>query len=288
MTQIKEMPVFDIQGHRGCRGLFPENTIPAFIYALELGVHTLEMDLVISMDKKVVVSHEPYFSSDISTDPSGDIIEKGDEKAHNIYQLLYSDIQKYDVGSRGHKKYPKQKKIKTSKPLFQQVVSSTEVFARDYNISPPFYNIEIKRKKKWDDTFHPSVEEFTKLVVDEVYSLGIEDRVIIQSFDAEALQITRSLKPALKTSLLVENFAGFSRNIRKLGYTPDIYSPNYRLVRKKLIDSCHQQNIKIIPWTVNSEKAILSMINLGVDGIISDYPDRVLKVYNDYVNRIDP
>ena len=288
MPMTTEFPDFDVQGHRGCRGLMPENSIPAFLKAMELGVNTLELDLVITKDKKVIVSHEPYFSSDISTDPKGLPITKKNEKNHNIYQLLYSEIRDYDVGLRRHKKYANQKKLSTNKPLFEDVVRTSDDFARQNNLRLPFYNIEIKRKKKWDLIYHPSAEEFTSLVVDEVYKLNIANRVIIQSFDVESLQITRSLKPELKTSLLVENLAGFSRNIQKLGFIPDYYSPNYRLVRKKLVDSCHQQSIKIIPWTVNSEKSILSMIKIGVDGIISDYPDRVIKIYNDHIKRTDP
>src|SRR6188474_3759231 len=103
---------FDIQGHRGCRGLMPENTIPAMIKALDLGVTTLEMDVVISKDNKVVVSHEPWFESEITTKPDGSFIKPGEAMQYNIFQMSYDEVLKYDVGMKTHPRFPQQQKMK--------------------------------------------------------------------------------------------------------------------------------------------------------------------------------
>ena len=104
------IPKFDIQGHRGARGLEPENTIPAFILALDSGVTTLELDVVITKDKQVVVSHEPWISSSICLDTAGNAIPEKDEKKLNIYQMTYDQVAKYDCGSKGNDKFPQQEK----------------------------------------------------------------------------------------------------------------------------------------------------------------------------------
>ena len=106
-------PTFSIEGHRGARGLSPENTIPSFIKALEHSADTLELDVVVSRDNKLVVSHEPWFSSVISLDKNGNPIPADKQKEHNIFKMNYSEIKKYDVGSLGNKDFPEQQKIKT-------------------------------------------------------------------------------------------------------------------------------------------------------------------------------
>ncbi|MFD1314917.1 glycerophosphodiester phosphodiesterase [Namhaeicola litoreus] len=268
----------DLQGHRGCRGLMPENTIAAFIKALEIGVTTLEMDIALSKDLQVVVSHEPYFSHNIATDPNGEFITRNTEKQYNLYLLTYEDIVKYDVGLKPHPHFPEQEKIPAVKPLLQQVVEEVESFTKTRQSKKPLYSIEIKRNPKWDGIFHPPVQEFVQLVLEQIKILHIEERTTIQSFDHETLQIIRKLAPEIPLALLVENVGSVEKNIKKLGFTPEIYSPYYRLVQAKSVRYCKENNLQIIPWTVNKEKDILSMIKLGVDGMISDYPDRVKKI----------
>ena len=101
----------DYQGHRGCRGLLPENTIPAFKKALDLGVKTLEMDVVITKDKQVILSHEPWFSHEIALDPEGNPIQLETETSHRIYQMTFEETQNYDVGSKDHPRFPEQEKM---------------------------------------------------------------------------------------------------------------------------------------------------------------------------------
>ncbi len=117
---------FDIDGHRGCRGLMPENTIPAMLKAIDLGVNTLEMDVVITADDKVVVSHEPFFNHEITTLPSGKTFEEKDEKQYNIYRMTYDSVLKYDVGIKPHPRFPLQQKMNVQKPLLSVLIDSME------------------------------------------------------------------------------------------------------------------------------------------------------------------
>lgn len=282
-TTTKLNKSIDLQGHRGCRGLLPENTIPAFLKALEIGVTTLEMDLVISKDKQVVVSHEPYFAHEISSDPEGNPISKANAESHNLYEMDYDKIVTYDVGKRQHKRFPNQQTMKAVKPLFSEVIKQAENDVKKNGYSLPFYNAEIKRHPKNDMRFHPSGIEFAKMVVTAVQQTGIKERILIQSFDIESLQLVKELDPEIQLVLLIQNRESIKKNIELLGFKPDVYSPYFKLVDEKLTTYCQSKNIQLIPWTVNEEKEMRAMLNLGVDGIITDYPDvlrRVLKEEN--------
>lgn len=273
--------MIDLQGHRGCMGIMPENTIEAFIKALEIGVTTLEMDLVISGDNQVVVSHEPYFAHQISTTPEGEHVTRKNERDHNMFRMSYEQIRQYDVGLRPHPDYPQQSKIPAYKPLLKDVITASENYATTHGLNRPWYNIEIKRKERWDDSYHPPVAEFVALVLEQVRQSGVSDRVCIQSFDIESLQIVKHKAPELTTALLIETIRPFDDNIAVLGFTPDIYSPNYAIVNKDLVHSCQSQGIRLIPWTVNHESDMLRMIDLEVDGIITDYPGKLKALLED-------
>ncbi len=269
----------DLQGHRGCRGLMPENTIPGFLKALEFGVSTLEMDLAISADFQVVVSHEPYFSHEIATDQQGNYISEENELEHNIFKMPYSEVRKYDVGLRPHARFPKQKKIATFKPLLYDVVVQVEHEVLQHGYPKPFYNIEIKRNPLSDEMFHPNAQDFARIVsdlIDRMSNSGTEDlkeRIIIQSFDPESLRAFREIDPQIKLALLVENDAAARQNLDVLGFTPEIYSPAYKLVDKELVEFCKENSMELIPWTVNLKQDMVHMIEMGVDGIITDYPN---------------
>ena len=266
----------DVQGHRGCRGLMPENSIPGFLKALELGVNTLELDVVISADKKVVVSHEPYFSHTICKDPLGRTIEKEHEESHNIFQMNLSDIQRYDCGTKPHPQFPAQLKIKTYKPTLGEVFTHVEAWNSE-STEKINYSIELKRIPDYDDHFHPGAEEFVPLVLDEIRRVDVEERVILQSFDPECLEVAHRLAPDIRIAFLVE-VGNYEENMTLLSFVPNIYSPDYKLVDANLIAKVHNDKVGIIPWTVNDPEDIARMINLRVDGIISDYPDRVISL----------
>jgi len=269
----------DLQGHRGSRGLLPENTIPAFLKAVDLGVHTLELDVVANHAGDVFISHEPFFNHEISTAPDGSLIEEEEERAHNMYPLSKAEIQSYDVGLRSHPRFADQEKLAVHKPLLSEMVSAIETYVVALDLPKMRYNIEIKRVPDNDDVFHPPMERFADLVFTEIKGLGILDRTTIQCFDVETLQYINQKYPEAQLVYLIENLNSFKDNIDKLGFEPAVYSPYFQFVDEQLVADCKSRGIQLIPWTVNEEKDIIKMITLEVDGIISDYPDRLIRLY---------
>jgi len=252
----------------------PENTIPGFLQALDLGVTTLEMDVVITKDHRVICSHEPWFSNEIALDPMGNPITEADEKNHKIYSLDYSATTKYDIGIKNHPRFPDQKKIALHKPLLEAVIDNAEAHTRRTNRELPYYNIETKITPAGDGVFHPSPEVFSELILDILYEKGIAKRCIIQSFDNRTLKYIRKNHPDIKLALLIENENSAEHNIRELGFNPDIYSPEFTLVNAELIAFCRRLEIEVIPWTVNELDDMNKLILLGVDGLISDFPNK--------------
>lgn len=267
-------PVFDKEGHRGCRGLMPENTIPAMKKALELGVTTLEMDVVITKDKQVVLSHDAYLNHLFSLTPEGKEFTKEDERNYILYQMDYAQIRQFDVGSKGNPGFPRQQRIKTYKPLLRDLIDSVEGYALLKNPQLPRYNIETKSVEGHDGEWQPAPEEFVDLLVAVLKEKKITDRVVIQSFDKRTLQVLHKKYPGIKTAYLVgEDKQGLDSSLTSLGFTPFIYSPHYKLVNAQLVQSCKEKGLKLIPWTPNTSAEIAQLKALGVDGIITDYPD---------------
>ncbi len=276
-TETRPVPVpkgFDWQGHRGCRGLMPENSLPAFLKALEFPeVTTLELDLAVSKDNDLIVSHEPWFNPAICLQPNGDSIGGKDEEKFMIYKMGLSEIQAFDCGTKFNLRFPQQQKMKTQKPTLREVVEA--VRSKRPNIR---WNIEIKSQPAWDGLRHPPVEEFVQLVVAEIRELGLEKSSNVQSFDVRALQALHRQAPDLQLAFLIENADSFESNMARLNFAPAIYSPYYLLVTKQLVRQCHARNIKLVPWTVNDVKSMRRLVRLGVDGIITDYPNKIKEV----------
>jgi glycerophosphoryl diester phosphodiesterase len=270
---------FDIEGHRGCRGLMPENTMPAFLKAIDLGVNTLELDVVVSKDQQLVVSHDPYFSADITLDPDGKEIPPERQTQYNLFRMDYAEIKRYDVGSLGNKRFPAQQKIKTYKPLLGEVFRETRKYIKDHGLSPVRYNVETKSTPAGDDLYNPKPADFAKLLYDEILKEDMQKLVMIQSFDVRTLQQFRKYPVKLPLVLLVENKDGIERNIERLGFQPDVYSPNFMLVDEPTVAYCRRKGIKIIPWTVNEDPDLEAMKRLNVDGVITDYPDRAIRLW---------
>ena len=139
---------FDKQGHRGCRGLMPENTIPAMINALGMPITTLEMDVVITKDKKVILSHEPFFNHEITTTANGSFINEEEEKDFNIYKMTFAETKKFDVGLKPHPRFPQQQKIAVTKPLLSEVFIAIKEAMMTRRKPIPLYNIETKSLKQ--------------------------------------------------------------------------------------------------------------------------------------------
>lgn len=253
-----EVEDFDKQGHRGCRGLMPENTVPAMLHALQLSVTTLEMDVVITKDKKVVLSHEPFFNHDISTKPGGSVILPTEEKGLNIYKMNYEEVKQFDVGLKPHPRFPLQQKMAAYKPLLSDLLDSVQQYMVSAKRPLPFFNIETKCLPATDNLYHPEPAEFVELLMAVIKEKEIEDRVIIQSFDFRTLQYLHQKYPHIKTAILIEDFdkRGIEKQIEALGFQPAIYSPHFSLVNEKLLAYCHQRAIKVIPWTVNKKEEI--------------------------------
>lgn len=269
---------FDIEGHRGCRGLMPENTIPAFLKALDLGVTTLEMDVVISKDRQVVVSHEPYFNAAFNIKPDGTPVDKKEQKGLVLYQMNYADIKQYDTGSNGNPAYPEQQKLKTYKPLLTDVIEQAEAYRKQKNLPAFSYNIELKSEPSEYNKSQPEPAPFCDLVQSITNRIPPE-RLVIQSFDFAILkqwkqQMDSGKYPKVQLSALVENLRSPEKNVEELGFKPDIYSPYFKLLSQDKISRLHQQTIRVIPWTVNQRDDMVRLKEWGVDGLITDYPDR--------------
>lgn len=266
---------FDVQGHRGARGLLPENTLPAFLKALELGVTTLEMDVVITRDHQVVVSHEPWMSGTICSLPSGEPVPEAHERAYNLYTMTWPEVQAFDCGSRGHPRFPRQQPMRVHKPLLREVIAAAEAWTQAHGRPPVRYNIETKSMPEGDERFHPVPAVFSRLLYEVLVETGIRDRALVQSFDVRTLQVLRQHDPTLRLALLIARGQdrGVSGNLAVLGFTPAVYSPDYTLVDAALVAAVHEAGMQLIPWTVNTLEEMQHLKSLGVDGLITDYPD---------------
>ena len=265
-----------VQGHRGDRGNFPENTIPAFLSAVKKGVAVIELDVVISKDQKVVVSHETFMSAQYMSDPAGNPISKEKEHSYNLYEMTYDSIKRFDSGSRGNAGFASQQKIKTYKPLLSEVIDSVEKYIKVNRLKPVRYNIEIKSEKADYGKRQPQPEVFSAMVMKIITDKGIEKKMNIQSFDPKLLNVLHKKYPKPVIAFLVGE-GTLTENLAKLDFIPEIYSPNYKLLDKEQVDALRTLKMKIIPWTVNDDAAIDRMIALQVDGIITDYPEKVFK-----------
>lgn len=275
---------FELQGHRGARGLVPENTIPAFIKAMDLGMHTLELDVCISQDGKVVVSHEPYFNPEISTDPKGNYVTK--ETQGNLYAMPYRQIKKYDVGLRGNPRFPEQMPMAVSKPLLSSVIKTVEKYAKEKGLKPPLYNIELKSLEEEYGISQPNPSEFSDLVYAVLEKAKILPRTTIQSFDFQILKkwqenFKNGSFQKVQLSALIEPFDNneIDYNLEKLGFIPEIWSAYFLTLTKEKVAYLHSKKIRVIPWTVNELKDMHSVKKMGCDGLITDYPDRAKKVF---------
>lgn len=272
----KELPpLFDKQGHRGCRGLLPENTIPAMLKAIDLGVTTLETDVVVTADKQLILSHEPFFNHEITTKPDGTAVSATEEKELNIYQMNYATVRTYDVGLKPLPRFPRQEKIAIYKPLLADMIDTVEAYCIRTGKPAPAYNIETKSQPATDGIYHPAPREFVDLLVALINEKNIHSRVTIQSFDIRTLQYLHQKDPAIATALLIEanHHHTFALQLKELGFLPTIYSPYFSLVNPLLVKQCKDLGIKLIPWTVNDKQKIKELREMGVDGIITDYPD---------------
>lgn len=273
----------DVQCHRGGMGLMPENTIEAMKNALDMGVNTLELDLQLSKDGVVVVSHDAYFHYRYATRPDGTPVQKG-EPQEFLYKYTYDEIAKYDVGSKANPEWPERKCFATKKPTLEELLDFVEGYTKKMGYSPVRYNIEIKSREadgegiNWP-IYHDLVDACAKVLL----SRHLDDRLVVQCFDVRALNFMHEKYPELKLSYLTDQkMTDFDAAMAKLKFVPEWLSPHYTVVDEALVQKCREKGMKIVPWTVDQPEDLQRMIDLGVDAIITNYPDRLLKLTRGY------
>ena len=248
-----------IHGHRGARAALPENTIPAFEYAIKAGVDVLELDLAVTKDNIVVVSHDQHVNPVICKDAPPQLA---------IRELTLEQLKRFDCGSLKNPAQPKQKPVPGTKiPTLDEVL---ELATR----GKFEFNIETKISAKHPQ-LAPSPEEFAKLVLDAVRRHKIEDRIILQSFDFRTLHAMKKLAPKMRLSALYEGSPKSFVTIAKEAGA-GIISPQYRLVTKEQVDAAHQAGFQVIPWTANTPADWRRLIDCGVDAIITDDPSELV------------
>lgn len=290
---------FDLQGHRGARGLMPENTLPGFATALAIGVTTLELDLAVTGDTKVVVIHNPRFEPEIAR-LGGEWLQ---QSSPAIASMSLQTVKTYDVGrlNPAHKyaqRYPEQQALDgVTVPTLAEVF---ELVDRSGNQSVRF-NIEVKINPEYPKLTLPP-REFVAAVIEVVRSYEMEKRVTLQSFDWRALHSVQQQAPAIATSYLsadqrwlsnlqtgvpgaspwlagfdVDDFDGSAaRAVKAAG--GDIWSPYHKEVDAEAIRLAHDLGLQVAVWTVNEAGRMRELIAMGVDSIITDYPDRLRRV----------
>jgi len=269
----------DVQAHRGGAGLMPENTVSAMKNAIDLEVNTLEFDLQLSSDGKVVVSHDNYFHPRYATRPDGTTVEKGDPKEY-LYTMPYDSIAKYDVGMKPNTVWPDQKKVPEVKPLASDLIDITEAYAKEKGLAPLGYNIEIK---SWpgdgEGTLWPDYKTFCDTCIPVLLSKNLGDRLIVQSFDTRALEYMHEKWPDLILSYLTDDDEpDINAILSNLTFKPAWWSPHHSVVTAENVEYCHSQGIGVVPWTVDDPEEMARMVECGAEAIISNYPDRLIEV----------
>ncbi|GAA4092343.1 glycerophosphodiester phosphodiesterase family protein [Mucilaginibacter panaciglaebae] len=275
---------FDTEAHRGGRGLMPENSIPAMLNGVRTGVRTLELDTHITADGKVVVSHDGFMNAAFMQKPDGSDIAKADAKKYVLYKMTYADIRQFIEGVKDYPAFPQQQKVKTYKPLLADLIDSVESYVKVHRLKPVYYNIETKSSAAGDNIDNPVPEVFVKLLMNVINQKHITDRVIIQSFDPRTLQVLHQQMPKVKTAFLIQS-GNYEGSIKTLGFTPTILSPEQKIVTADMVNSAHQNHVQIIPWTVDDEDKMKALADLKVDGLISDYPDKLVKLFGSYQDK---
>ncbi|HVI49525.1 MAG TPA: glycerophosphodiester phosphodiesterase family protein [Chitinophaga sp.] len=271
-----DLPTFFKVGHRGTRGLMPENTIPAMYKGLETGANTIEFDVHITKDGQVVVYHDASFTPSYTTMPDGKDIPATDRVKYTFYQMNYTDIRPFIIGEKAYPAFPEQQRLRSYAPLLSEMIDAVEAYTEKHNMPAPYYLLEIKSSEKTDGKEQPAPEEYISklMAVKQLKPLG--KRLLIQSFDMRPLQVLHKKYPDIALGFLTgDKKASFDEHLQQLGFTPLFYNPHYEMVTPELIQQCHTKKMRIVPWTINETADMKRIRSLGVDGIITDYPNRL-------------
>jgi glycerophosphoryl diester phosphodiesterase len=257
--------VIDVQGHRGARGHLPENTLAGFERALQLGATTLELDVGVTRDGVVVVHHDRALNPDIARGPDGAWIAA---PGPLLKDLAFDELQRYDVGrirpgSEYARRFPRQQPLDGSRiPRLAEVLRM-----------PARFNIETKLSAEAPHEALPP-GPFARALLAEVQAAGAAARTTIQSFDWRTLQVVEREAPGIATAYLTDRSGPDPQRVRAAGGR--LWSPDFATLTPQRLEAARRLGLAVIPWTVNEPAAIARMLDLAVDGIISDYPDRVL------------
>ena len=267
-TQHKHNKI-KIHGHRGARGVLPENTLPAFRYVLDNNIDVLELDLQITKDNEIIIYHDKEINTSIC-----------DGISKPIKTLTLKEIKEYDCGSKKNNIFINQQPIPGEKiPTFIDLIN---IIQSEYRYKKIIMNIEIKTEKKIDTD--DEVHHFSNTLIKLLDKYNIADDVIIQSFDIRALQYVKEIDPLIKTSYLLEdklpNIEILIDTSKKLGVK--IISPDYNLLDKNIVKKLQSNGFEVIPWTINDINIFKQNIEYGVDGVITDYP----KQMSDYLQNM--
>lgn len=250
----------EVHGHRGARARFPENTLPAFEYAIAQGVDVLELDLGITKDKVVVVSHDSVLRSPVCNGPRNEV---------PIYSLTLAEVRQWDCGSEQNPLFPSQKVVTGTR-----VPTLDEVFALAAKGKFKF-NIETKINPA-EPALTPEPKDFARLVLDVIRKHHLESRVILESFDFRTLHAMKDLAPEIALSALYSgNPKSFVEIAKESG--AKIVSPEYRLVTAEQVKAAHAAGVTVIPWTSNTPHEWDALIAAGVDAIITDDPGALIR-----------
>jgi glycerophosphoryl diester phosphodiesterase len=257
-----------IYGHRGARGLFPENTLEGVNRCLNYPINGIELDVVVSKDHQLIVSHNPFAHRYFCLDKSGNEIRQ--HTTNNFHQLDYKDIKLFDVGSKLHPNYPKQQKIKAHIPLLTAMFELL-----NSKVNRPFtLFLEIKCESS---IYYPKTSNYVQLLNDFLMTHSFNGQLIIKSFNIDFLnEFHRTAKEKYQLGLLVENKNTAIENLSSLNFKPTFYNSEYSLINHEMVKYLHQQQIKVVAWTVNNKTDFEKMVALKVDGIISDFPNKMI------------
>jgi glycerophosphoryl diester phosphodiesterase len=257
-----------IYGHRGCRGILPENTLPAFEKALQLGADGIEWDVVVSADGKLVISHEPYMHSAYCLDTNGLEISANDQKKYNTYRMTAAEIAKFDCGSKQNSRYPEQQPIKAHKPTVQEAFEKLD-------LSKTTILFEVKSEKKEYGISQPFPEVYARIIKDEISQFEHRQNIIFMCFDNLLLEALHKELPNYRyVYLTYKPFISVANFLSDLNFTPHALGMYYPTIRKRDVIIAHEKSVQIFAWTVNEVQSVKKMTRFGVDGIITDYPNK--------------
>ncbi len=289
----------EVQGHRGARGLQPENTLPAFETALDLGVDTLELDLHFTSDGQLVVWHDPIVPPDkCRLDPdqsiAGPDLNEADDASILIAGFTRDELRAYSCDKNpDQNRLPDQQatatglagdsyQIVTLGELFDFVARYAEAEGKTpeqrAGAAAVMFNVETKRVEGSPETINDGFDgvnpgPFELTLLQLIADRGLEDRVVVQSFDHRSLRAIRSVDSSIRLAALTSRNVPFSADFAAFA---DIWSPDYRAVSSTSLAAAHQAGLEVIPWTVNDLADMSRLIELGVDGLITDRPDTLL------------